>query len=461
MTVDADAGFIPHGSAPTVRWREVLRLLQLYAALVLYEFAQHYMLKNLFASSFSLYHIAYDDWRPDTYFWVCVLTPLSVLPAGVRLENASYFIFIVFMIFLGLSTPLFFVHFTTPASFPYVFASFFFCYLILAFSTRVRLPPIPSPIGERGYVRLVVASAVFVAVVFLYGMTQNFNLVDISRLYDFRDAEDVNGAFVLKVTSMFILCFGGLFLALSVIHRRIWIAVLTVVGYVICYGICYEKTAIAAPFWFLYAFFVVKFFSGNSALRFYFAIAAPFLLGLAIFLLTPDSATPQGNLLRFGYLGVVVVRLYAIPANAASLYQEFFLEHPHTYWSQINGINFFVHYPFANPMSVEMQNYFHLGNYNASFLASEAIESYGYQALPLVGMAIGLVFIALNSAGRGFRPQLLALLTVMPALAMTNIPFSTTLVNGGLIYLIFYMAWMPRHWLARGAVQAGSPADSG
>jgi hypothetical protein len=66
-----------------------------------------------------------------------------------------------------------------------------------------------------------------------------------------------------------------------------------------------------------------------------------------------------------------------------------------------------------------------------------------------VGLAVGLIFILFNTAGRGFGTTSRAVLTVMPALALQNIPLATTLLTNGIALLILYMAWMPRTWLAR------------
>jgi hypothetical protein len=131
-------------------------------------------------------------------------------------------------------------------------------------------------------------------------------------------------------------------------------------------------------------------------------------------------------------------------------YYEFFKHHPHTYWSHVSVADLFVHYPYGHDtIAFVLQDYYTLGNYNASFLATDAIAAYGYQALPFVGLVVGLVFAVLNTAGRGFGVTARATLMVMPSLALQNIPLATTLLTYGIGFLVLYMAWMPRSWLAR------------
>src|SRR5262249_16376561 len=156
---------------------------------------------------YGYFHLYYDKGRPETYFWVCILTPLSVLPAGTKLKNASQIIFPVFMSFVGLPTPLYFVHFVAPSDFPFPYFYFFLTFTLIATATRIWLPPIPSPIGEQGYKRLIWLTIIAVILTFAYGMTQDFHLVGFSQLYESRYSEDVNGAFVQRIAVMYVFSF--------------------------------------------------------------------------------------------------------------------------------------------------------------------------------------------------------------------------------------------------------------
>jgi len=425
-----------------------VRLSLLYALLVLYEFCQLFMLEHFFAPTYSNFHISYAADRSATYYWICILTPLSLLPAGDRLSTASQFVLSIFMTYVGLAAPLYFVPFVSDREYPFVYVCLFLCFLLLAIASRITLPPFRTPIAEKGYKRALLATIAILATAFGYGMTQNFHLVDFSKIYDLRDSEQQNADIVLRFVSIYIFSLGGLFLALSLAFKKRLYAFLAIATYILCYGLIYEKAAALAPLWLIYIYFTVKLFSRDSTMRFYTALAAPFFLSTLVFLATSTQET-RSPILQFA-MGLAAFRQYAVPALAPALYHQFFQTHPHTYWSHISGINYFLHYPYgSHTVAVEMDRHFQLGPYNASFIASDAIEAYGYQALPFVALVVGAFFVVLNTCGRGIGILTMSLLVVLPSIAITNIPFSTIMLTNGVFFLMLFMAWMPQSWRDR------------
>jgi hypothetical protein len=255
---------------------------------------------------------------------------------------------------------------------------------------------------------------------------------------------------VIRVAAAYVFSLGGFFFFLAMLFRRYFLALLALGAFIICYGLMYLKAALIGPAWILFIYFGTRFFCRESAVRLYFLLALPFLLGAGWFALSPQTANPGGNLIQFTYMGVVLFRLYAVTSDAMGFYYAFFDNHPHTYWSHVSIINLFLHYPYgADTIANKLQSDFQLGNYNASFLATDAIAAYGYHALPLVGLVVGLVFVMINTAARGLGPTSRGVVTAMPTLAIQNIPFMTTLLTNGIGFLILYLAWLPREWLSR------------
>ena len=318
------AARMPLADAVRIDGRRALAFTLLYASLVFYEFTHRYMLEHWLSSTYDYFLLFYDKDRSETYTWICFLTPLALLPAGTRLENASQFIFPVFMSFVGLPAPLYFVHFVAPAVFPYAYGCFFSCYLLLAISTRICLSKSPKPLEERAYKRLVWITLILIAAVFAYGMTQDFHLVGFAQLYESRYSEEVNGVLVQRIAVLYVSSFGGLLFVLALMfRRRVWAAA-ALGAYVLCYGMLYEKTALLAPLWLIYIYVVMKFFSRDSTTRFYLALGAPFYLGALWYALSPNTANFEGNAVQFIYMDTVLFRLYAIAANAPGLYHLFF-----------------------------------------------------------------------------------------------------------------------------------------
>jgi len=425
--------------------------LRLYFLLVAYEFALTFALLDYLSVQFGYFHMGFDEGRWTTYVLINLLSPLAALAAGTKLQNASQFVYATFMTFIGLPTPIFLVSYVVPTIFPYFYFCLFASYLLLAVSTRLHFKPIPNPVGTTGYVFALAAILFFFFVVFAYGMTQNFHIVSFAQLYDVRYSDEASTEFVKRAANMYIFSFGGFFVGLSVLYRKYFYAGLFLAVYAICYGLVQYKTAALAPLWIIYLLVFFRFFNRDSTIKYYLALTAPFWLAMILYFLFPSGRTIQGgNLPVFAYLNLVLFRQYGVSPNALGLYYTFFKTHPHTYWSQMSGINLFLHYPYGDhTVAIEMQREYGLGNYNASFLSTEGIESYGYQALPLASAALAVIFVLLNTAARGFPPIILAIMMVMPCLMLNERPLGTSLLTGGIIILMFYLAWFPRKWLPR------------
>ena len=429
----------------------LLRLLVLYAVSVAYMGTLTFMLAQYLSEYYTYYHMIYDPGRLDTYLWVCFLTPLTVLPAGTRLETGSQFIFPIFMTYVGLSSPIFLINYVAPSIFWGVYFCLFVSYLMMAISTRLLLKPIRSPFTEKNYVLLLIATLLLFGTVFAVGMVQNFHVVDFAHLYEVRYSDtEFSAPLVQRFTDMYIFSFGGFFIGLCLLYRKFFLAMMFLLVYVICYGLVQYKTAILAPLWFIYLYLAFRLFRNVSTARFYLVLTAPFWIGVALYFLFPQGRTLDGNNVAiWGYLNLVIFRQYAVSANALGIYYNFFQTHTHTFWSQITGVDFFLHYPYGDhTIAIEMQRRYELGNYNASFLATEGIASDGYEAIPFASAALAFAFVLLNTATRGIPPRILVIMMVMPCLMLNERPLSTSLLTGGIIFLIFYLAWLPRSWIA-------------
>ncbi|MBN9589576.1 MAG: hypothetical protein BGN85_06770 [Alphaproteobacteria bacterium 64-11] len=431
---------------------EAARYLWLYAFLVIFSFGLKYALAVYLSDWYRYFHMEYDTLREHVYVWLCFLTPLALLPAGTRLETGSQIIFTMFNTFVAIGSPFFLVGYTSPDVFWNFYAYLFVCYLLLAVATRIRFRPIPSPLTNRGYkILLGVTLLAFVAVLGI-GVTQNFHIVSFSDLYNVRYSEEMqSAAYVQRFANMFMFGFGGLAVGLCVAFRRYWLALLFLSGYIICYGLVQYKAAALSPMWFIYLFLAFRYFVGNSTLRFYMVLTLPFWVALAIYWFSPVNTGLKFNLVVFGILNLMLFRQYGVTPNALGLYYNFFQSHPVTYWSHITGLNAFLHYPYGDhTIAIEMDRAYALGNYNSSFLATEAIGSYGYQALPAVGIVVATFFILLNTSTRDIPVRILILMMIMPALMLDERPLGTSLLTGGIIFLVFYLAWLPRSWLKNG-----------
>lgn len=445
----------PYGWLRRIDSGALLRMVGLYLVLAAYMAGLTYILAVYLSGPYAYFRMTFDNTRLGTYVWICILTPLTILPAGLRLETASQFIFPIFMTFVGMSSPIFLVQFVTADIFWYFYFCLFISYLMLGISTRIVFRPIPSPFSEKKYVALLTITLLAFVAVFAAGMVQNFHIVSFSQLYDIRTSDEQSASpLIQRFAVMYIFSFGGFFFGLCMLYRKVALSLLFLAGYVICYGLVQFKTALLAPLWIIYLYLNFRYFNKNSTIKFYIALTFPFWVGVAIYLLFPTargtlrSLTGVRDIALWGYMNLVLFRQYAVTADALGLYYNFFQSHTFTFWSQITGVDFFLHYPYGDTIAIEMQNRYGLGNYNASFLATEGVASYGYQAIPLASAVVATLFMLLNTAARGIPPRILVVMMVMPCLMLNERPLGTSLLTGGILFLLFYLAWLPRQWIA-------------
>jgi hypothetical protein len=431
------------------------RMAALYLFLVLYQFASLYMLKELLSTTFGYLHISYDPQRGGTYFLVCVLTPLAVLPAGTRLETAGQLMFPVLTALIMQTTPLYLVSELRGPSFWSIYGCIFFSMVLLAGATRVTIHGFQHPLPPRKYKILLWLLAAFFIVFLVGGATQNFHIVSFAEIYNFRDSEAyADLSFIIRVVCMYVFSLGGLFAGIGLLRRKNWLVAAALAGYVFCFGVSQYKSAIMGPAWLIYVYLAGRYFCKGSTLRYYAALTAPFFVGVILLLLFPDARSFGNNLPVFAYFTYVNFRFYGTSNEAVGIYYDFFQHHPTTLWSHITGINFFLHYPYGSQQIAEvLDKQYGLGNFNAGFLATDSIAAFGYEAIPIVSVAMALLYVVMNSTSRGIDKTVLMAMMVMPALMFNERAFATSLLTGGIIFFIMYLAFMPEAWRTRAALR--------
>ena len=427
------------------------RLVAQYVFLVAYLLCYIYVLKYDLAPVYGYMPFRYDGLRWADYDLICLLLPLAALPAGTKLEAPGQYVFVFLCQFLLLPTPVLFLAHVPRPLFWQVFALFWLGMAILAAASRASLPTFARPLSKRVYKRLIFCTVILFVILLVRGMMENFQFVSFSKIYEVRNGEDAVDTFTFGIVHTYLFSFGGLFVALSLLSKRYFLAFAATLTYVICYGIAQVKTAALGPFWIFYAYFCLKYFVKTSMLRYYVCLSGPFFFGFALILLFPDSVSIGGNnIVVYFFTNIINYRMYAIPGEAFTIYSEYFATHPATYWSHINGVNVFLHYPYATSVAVVLDNTYGLGNYNASYLSTDAVAAVGYGGIPLASAALGLVLAAANAAGRGLGRIFLGISMIMPAVMLLERPLTTSLLTGGIGFLILYLAWTPRDLIGRG-----------
>ena len=272
--------------------------------------------------------------------------------------------------------------------------------------------------------------------------TYNFRLVTVANIYDYRDTLQFPGAvrYLTGWVSSTLLPFA--FACYWLLGQRLR-AGLVLVLLLLFYPITLTKFAFFTPAWLIALVIMSRFLKARaSAIT---SIFVPMLLGLALIVLTSGSLNGAPG----KYFDLVNIRMIATASSALDIYNHFFASHPLTWFCQISVLKPLMHCPYAEPLSVVMQNTYGFGNLNASLFATEGIASVGPWLAPLTALASGLVLALGNRASAGLPPRFVLLSAGVLPHVLLNVPLSVAMLTHGtaILFLLWYV--MPRSLFER------------
>lgn len=428
-------------SPSRVRLANLGRFFALYVALVFFSATYVYFYANQLTRIYHDPFTAYDAAKHNVYALVVFLTPISILPVGIRFRAPGQFIVAALTVFLLIPIPVVFVAMVSEHEFWSIYALLWVGYLCLSTcsSISVRLP-LPN-VTEHAYRQIFVALYVLVGLGLLYvAATNHLSIVGLREAHAARRSITVSGLDGYLLGG-YLASFGGLLMALSIMHRKYYLLVLSLAGYVVCFASLEEREAALMPIWLIYVMLTQQIFYKDSITKFVFTAMAPFMVGV---LFAGIVGTEERQSVLFYAFSLANYRLFSVPAIAFNVYYNFFEIHPLTYWSHITLVSKFISYPYGEDLGSVMQGAYHLGSYNASFLQTDALAAAGTTSLPFVCLGVGLVIIFINSCMRGLNSTICAIVMAGPSIALVNTGIGPSVLTNGLALLSVLMLLIPR-----------------
>jgi hypothetical protein len=163
------------------------------------------------------------------------------------------------------------------------------------------------------------------------------------------------------------------------------------------------------------------------------SLIVPALVGIAAFGIFGEHAITL--------FGLFNLRLLGIPSSALDHYNDFFASHPVTHFCQISFIKNIFGCVYEEPLSVLMSKEYHLGNYNASLLATEGVASMGVYLAPIATFFCGVVVAIGNSLSARLPPHFVIVSSAGLVLLLLNVPLSTALLTygGAVLFALWYL----------------------
>jgi hypothetical protein len=291
------------------------------------------------------------------------------------------------------------------------------------------------------------------------GALSNFKLVGLSEIYKYRAGLELPALlrYAIGIVSNALLPFA---FAYFVMREHLWRAGLVLLLLLLLYPVTLTKLTLFAPLWLLFLALLSRFAETRAAVI--LSLLLPMLAGVVVFFLIRIGMV--SNELARLYVGVVNVRMIAMPSIAIEVYNNYFSSHALTHFCQINILKLFVSCPYDEPLSVVMSKAYQLGAFNASLFATEGIASVNLMLAPLSALLCGLVIAFANRLSSTLPPQFVLISAAMLPQTLLNVPLSTTLLTHGaaLLFLLWYIT--PRSAFAEPRpetlVTGGHPTDA-
>jgi hypothetical protein len=262
----------------------------------------------------------------------------------------------------------------------------------------------------------------------------NFRLVSIRHIYDFRNDLYFPAPirYLTGIVSTVLLPFACAgYLALD---RRRWAAV-PLVLLLLFYPITLSKFGLFSAAWIVMLLVLSRFFEARTATI--LSVLLPMLLGVIMLVAYLNRYTLY-------YFGLVNIRMMATPSSAMDIYNDFFANHPLTWFCQISFLKPLMSCPYQDQLSVVMEKTYQLGNINASLFATEGIASVGLYFAPVAALVCGLLIALGNRVSAGLPPAFVLISAALLPQTFLNVPFTTSFLThgAGLLFLLWYI--MPR-----------------
>jgi hypothetical protein len=292
--------------------------------------------------------------------------------------------------------------------------------------------------------RLLMAILLLAAAAVISGALYNFRVVGIADIYDFRNSMESPAivTYLVSITSSALLPFA---FAGFIARKAYWRASLALLLLLLFYPVTLSKLPLFAPLWLIGMLLLSRLFDTKIAVI--ISLLGPAAVGLILHMLfTAKSAQ---------YFSIVNFRLFAVPANALDIYNDFFSRHDATLFCQISVLRRTMPCPYQEPLWILMEKAYNLGNLNASLFATEGLASVGLLFAPIATFGCGLVIALGNRLSAGLPPRFILLSGAVLLPILLNVPLSIVLNTHGaaLLFLLWYMT--PRAIFEKDGTAAG------
>jgi hypothetical protein len=384
--------------------------------------------------------------------WALSVTPSLWMPMKLtRPSQLAYWVLYITVLIPSMFVP-FYVGLESPAEISLLMAALYAGFAIIGGCYTVPLLRLdPAGISQRAFWKGFGLSAGALAIWMIVVFRGHMQFLSFNNIYDLRDVQNdlsegtlVNYAFMLLTGA-----FNPLLMGFGLFYRRKWLFLAGVLGQLLVYSVGGTKGSILSIA-FISGFYVL-FRVGRQPFALKLVTGTLALVGGLCWSYALAGYDPEPLQMHWVALFVVLMRTFSSNGLMTAWYYDFFQSNPHTFYSHVRGVNWFVHYPYERSPALEIGSVYMGGNDpdpTAHFWATDGIGALGLPGVLLISAFCALVFWVLDSAAQKHDPRLAALVTCYAAYNIANISIFTSLYSGGLTILILALYLMPAQEIA-------------
>ena len=183
-----------------------------------------------------------------------------------------------------------------------------------------------------------------------------FHVMSFQDIYDLRfAAEDIMEGTRLNYALMWLSAvIDPILMGWGLFYKKPSLFLAGALGQVLVYTSLGTKGSLTSIVFILAIFLLLRGDRFPFALKLIWGVVALFI-GLSVSFAVLGGE--QGSLLWM-VLFMVFMRTFAMNGLMTAWYYDFFQRNPLTYYSHVTGVNWFVHYPYANPMGIEVGSFY-------------------------------------------------------------------------------------------------------
>jgi len=445
-------------SEPPNRSRQRILLV---AGIVAYVACSQWMYVNYLYPNWAYFGFDYN--APTAKYLVLAWT-LSLLPSLwmpielARPSQLAYWVLYIVTYIPSMFIPLY-ININPPSEISFVMIVFFVGFVLTGLSYLLPLLPLrPVRISRKTFWWTFGCLAAGFTIWMIAVFHGHMQIVSFGDIYTQRNAagELAEGSAVFFAIMGLTGAINPFLMGCGLYYRRRWLFLAGVAGQLLVFSVLGTKGSILSIVFVPGVYAVLRIGRSPFGLKITYACLALLVGSCLAYVFAGEDPGP----FLFVVLFLVLMRTLPMGGLVTAWYYNFFQQNPLTYYSHVTGVNWFVHYPYANFIGLEIGSFYQTGSdldATAHFWAMDGLEALGLPGVLVISVFCALVFWALDSAAQRHDPRLAALVITYATYNLANISMFTSLFSGGLILLILFLYMLqPRKGMEFASSLAGA-----